>query len=230
MITKQTTFILGAGASWPYGFPTGQELREIIIDNTLGRRLDGWQSKYNFYNFKEYYVRKFGDEFARSPISIDAFLERRPEFLTIGKISIALALIGKENPDELTKSGNGKWYSYLFSKILTPEVDSIKNNKLSIITFNYDRSLDYFLLDSLEHSFDLDPRSCIKELGLLMPIHIYGKLGDLPHVGQSSISYSGEIDQMNINVAINDNNLISEREREAEILLKIKNSLSISIL
>lgn len=30
MITENTIFILGAGASKPYGFPTGAELREQI--------------------------------------------------------------------------------------------------------------------------------------------------------------------------------------------------------
>jgi len=32
--TRPTVFILGAGASWPYGFPTGGELRSEIIKAT----------------------------------------------------------------------------------------------------------------------------------------------------------------------------------------------------
>ena len=30
MIAEQTVFILGAGASWPYMYPTGQELSDDI--------------------------------------------------------------------------------------------------------------------------------------------------------------------------------------------------------
>ena len=33
MITEETLFILGAGASNPYGFPTGKELRSYISGN-----------------------------------------------------------------------------------------------------------------------------------------------------------------------------------------------------
>jgi len=33
MIKEKTVLILGAGASKPYGFPTGEELRREIIDN-----------------------------------------------------------------------------------------------------------------------------------------------------------------------------------------------------
>jgi len=32
MITKPTVLVIGAGASKPYGFPTGQELRDYILE------------------------------------------------------------------------------------------------------------------------------------------------------------------------------------------------------
>ncbi len=31
MITKPTVFILGAGASKPFGYPTGNELKDLIV-------------------------------------------------------------------------------------------------------------------------------------------------------------------------------------------------------
>lgn len=37
MITKNTLFILGAGASVPYGYPTGRELRKLLISNSSDR-------------------------------------------------------------------------------------------------------------------------------------------------------------------------------------------------
>ena len=39
MITIPTVFILGAGASKSYGFPTGAELRKDIIRNCVDRLL-----------------------------------------------------------------------------------------------------------------------------------------------------------------------------------------------
>ncbi len=32
MIEQETVFILGAGASFPYGYPNGDELRKSIIE------------------------------------------------------------------------------------------------------------------------------------------------------------------------------------------------------
>jgi len=37
MITKKTLFILGAGASVPYGYPTGQELRKLLFTKSPKR-------------------------------------------------------------------------------------------------------------------------------------------------------------------------------------------------
>ena len=49
MITEDTLLILGAGASFPYGYPTGKELRHIICkefpieyDALFGNRTDDW--------------------------------------------------------------------------------------------------------------------------------------------------------------------------------------------
>ncbi len=35
MFEKKTVFIIGAGASWHYGYPTGAELVESIIESAL---------------------------------------------------------------------------------------------------------------------------------------------------------------------------------------------------
>ena len=48
MIDKQTVFILGAGASAPYGYPTGKQLRQQIIDN-----LDINRKKVDMVQFNE---------------------------------------------------------------------------------------------------------------------------------------------------------------------------------
>ena len=39
MITHPTVFILGAGASKPYGFPTGKELRVQIITEFVNENI-----------------------------------------------------------------------------------------------------------------------------------------------------------------------------------------------
>ena len=44
MITMPTVFILGAGASKPYGYPTGSELKNIILRNLEGEPISGYSS------------------------------------------------------------------------------------------------------------------------------------------------------------------------------------------
>jgi hypothetical protein len=43
MFDKPTVFILGAGASWHYGYPTGEELVKMVI-KTAGRLGDFCQA------------------------------------------------------------------------------------------------------------------------------------------------------------------------------------------
>ena len=97
MITKPTVLILGAGASMPYQFPSGKKLREKIcreIKEPLKDLFDVPSKKAE--------VEHFISSFSRSGTSsIDAFLEYRTEFMEIGKLAIALALIPSENEGKL---------------------------------------------------------------------------------------------------------------------------------
>jgi hypothetical protein len=76
-------------------------------------------------------------------------------------------------PDE---SRGGDWYSYLWEK-LNSTFEEFGNNKLSIITFNYDRSLEHYLLNSLHYSHRKEFDECAKTLAQIPLIHVYGQLG-----------------------------------------------------
>src|SRR5439155_25433611 len=51
--------------------------------------------------------------------------------------------------------------------------------KLAVITFNYDRSLECFLLNALKSSFNKKDDECIKVLNKMPIIHLHGQLGTL---------------------------------------------------
>ena len=78
--------------------------------------------------------------------SVDAFLESWPteEFTEIGKTVIAIKLIGSEKLSLLERKRDRKWYEYLWNELGTTKQD-FSHSKLSVITFNYDRSLEYTL-------------------------------------------------------------------------------------
>jgi hypothetical protein len=91
------------------------------------------------------------------PKSIDEFLSRdfstaTKIFRQIGKLAIAHAIAASESPQAFEDAdgnlSNDHWYNYLWQECLAPNcktLEDLKNKKLRVISFNYDRSLEYFL-------------------------------------------------------------------------------------
>jgi hypothetical protein len=97
----------------------------------------------------------------------------------VGKTAIAASLIPYEDESKLF-GGPDNWYEYLF-RHLGPSKDDILRSKLSIVTFNYDRSIDHFLFTAFKGSFNLGTDETRKILTETLPIvHVHGKLGPLP--------------------------------------------------
>jgi len=223
MITEKTVFILGAGASAPYGYPTGEELRRIICfdypkianqDIYFDREDNGNQDKRD--TAKK--AKKLAEVFYKSSASsIDLFLSANRDYSEIGKRAIICSIHRAEMlskfREEISDPKND-WYTYLYrrmTKILT-EPDSYKgfgNNKVSFITFNYDRSLEYFLYESLTNFFTTIPLQKIKTAKLIpFPfLHVYGKIANLPWQTANGIEYKKKeigsvIDKMINNIRI----------------------------
>jgi hypothetical protein len=176
MITKPTILILGAGASVPYGFPSGRNLKTIIL-----RRLfqDDIIGSYGPMGFEKGIILRFRAEFRQSGVdSIDAFLEHRPEFINLGKNAIAEALIPFEQEQLLFPPVND-WYGYLLNQ-LNAQHNQFANNRLSILTYNYDRSLEWYLYKALKARFGLNDENALIMIKSIPIIHLHGKLGNLP--------------------------------------------------
>lgn len=188
MITENTVLVLGAGTSNPYGYPTGKRLKDEIIKRTLEKEMIQLYAQFDTnVNELEQFIKAL--QKSAKP-SIDAFLEHRSEFTEIGKIAITEALIKYE--DEELLFNNDDWYQYLFNKLST-EFDEFDKNKLSVITFNYDRSLEHFLLTALKNSYGKSEETCVKKLLSIPIIHVYGQIGPLPWQGGNFFrSYSPE--------------------------------------
>jgi hypothetical protein len=81
VITKQTTFVLGAGSSKPYGLPLASELRRSILDMA--------NTALEPYGISTNDVTAFQHAFKfSSQASIDAFLEYRKDYIPVGKYAI----------------------------------------------------------------------------------------------------------------------------------------------
>ncbi|HAT2047968.1 TPA: hypothetical protein I8685_001266 [Legionella pneumophila] len=243
MFSKNTLFILGAGASLPYGYPTGLNLVKEIINNidkdeiffplrqsepfanfNLEKFTNNLVSCPNIQNIPDnvrvnnnfklnavvtvdmIQVDNNGFFFLKtplndllelkelkealiqfSPISIDTFLRDNPKYGVAGKIMIIYTLLKLENLNDFKPSSANKsnqlddnWYPYLLNDILygcAENPDNILNSNLNIITFNYDMSLDHYLIDTLSKIEVLVSKFPDKEyLDNIKIHHVYGSL------------------------------------------------------
>ena len=130
---KNTVFILGAGASVPYGYPTGFDLSQQIkgyLGNLVTESLGMHEHLapmlrelgHGIKELKEFYECFFG----AATYSIDKFLENRPDFGMLGKLLIAYFLKVKEGPNLIfNRLRENNWYAELFNR-LDVTVDNAK--------------------------------------------------------------------------------------------------------
>ncbi len=120
--------------------------------------------------------------------SIDLFLSRNKEtHYEQGKFILAWCILYFESIckfNEDIREPDTDWYKWFYNEITkeiitSNELEKIKENKLNIITFNYDRSFEEFLSQSLLYSFAGDRRDVINILDWIKVIHTYGKILEL---------------------------------------------------
>lgn len=113
--------------------------------------------------------------------SIDAFLEKNPDCVALGKLLIADCLKSHEDEDRLFPPHDPGWYQYLFNS-LADTVDAVGESHIAIVTFNYDRSLEAYLHRSIQHRFRVSEEGAADLLGQVRIIHPHGILGPYPEV------------------------------------------------
>jgi hypothetical protein len=171
-IEKSTVFVLGAGASVPYGYPTGGQLVDWIINSPL--QANTTLNCQDYWNFKAA-LAKSPDE------SVDAFLESQPNLEPIGKRAIAEWLINCEMAEKLKRRAESDdWVRALFRAQLKGRAfEHIPGLPFCFVTFNYDRSLEAVIFDCLSGKFG---RSDQDTGGMCMTIpifHVHGCLDPL---------------------------------------------------
>lgn len=180
MIAQSTVFIIGAGGSKPYGYPTGHELRQEILAGNWKKWADNEVSANEFiqhYNLS-------------SNESIDLFLSRNCKYAKLGKMAVAYCIMEAEKRSRFRSDVHGgteeDWYSYLFNKMVEgivseKDIDDFEKNKCTFITFNYDRSFEHFMFESLQHSFVDVSEERVKRIWSSQPVfHVYGQVAQLP--------------------------------------------------
>ncbi len=213
MIDKKTVFILGAGASCPYGYPHAAQLRKDICIDLPKKTQHRLVSGKNFHKFIagkeseliEYFAKTFLD--SATP-SIDLFLARNPRLAETGKYIIAHEILSAEETSRFNELShpNQDWYSYLYHRltqdvITENDLKKINLNNITFITFNYDRSLEHFLYTSFKNSFTAVPENKILDIVKNIPIHhVYGKIAPLGwENGNEGLSYRVKVNDLILN-------------------------------
>lgn len=181
MIETPTVLVLGAGASMPYGFPSGGGLKDRILDiqNTSGAK------QIYELGFDAGELGSFQRRFQASHLaSIDRFLQHCPDYSPLGKSCIAACI--RANEQQFlgkfldSSAALNDWYPLLWNAIADVSENDFHRNRLKIITFNYDRSLEIFLSFAYASTYGIELAPASFKLRQTVEIlHVYGDLGAL---------------------------------------------------
>jgi hypothetical protein len=178
-----TVFVLGAGASAPFGFPLGRNWSKQIYNGLSGSAQPLAGMLHNTLGHDYAILDRFHKElYFSGKNSIDAFLEHRREYEQLGKAVIAATLIPHET-DAIFGYAADNWLRYTYEKLDTGFEefgDNFGDNKVSFITFNYDRVIEWFFVTALSNSYHRSKRDCAAVLKSIPIIHLHGRLGYLP--------------------------------------------------
>ncbi|MEE4354131.1 MAG: hypothetical protein V2J25_14820, partial [Desulfatiglans sp.] len=130
---------------------------------------------------REDYI-EFADDLAKSGYSsVDAFLENKQEWLDVGKAAIALQMLRAESECKHRlfppKQPSDHWYETLWTHLSAPSWRGFKSNPISIVTFNYDRSLEHYLVTVACNRYGIRPHTALRGITQFPILHVHGDLG-----------------------------------------------------
>lgn len=212
MITKQTVLILGAGASKPYGYPVGEKLIDLIIGRTqldsndrraiaplLGVDVKEQTWTQSIQQLNQRFITRLQSSDAPS---IDTFIHNHSDdvpFAMFGKAMICRALLNSTEHLFITDDpvfAKDNWYKELWHSLsadVGKDHKRLLQNKLTIITFNYDTSLERYLTTVILRNYPGADEAFVEKFFKTIPIlHVYGKI-DQHFNGRNSVPLTREI-------------------------------------
>jgi hypothetical protein len=182
MQEPRIVLVLGAGASQPYGLLLGEALKCRVAIRTR----EMYDLKRNSaYDPDE--LKKFEHAVWRNKLkTMDEFLEDHPRFLDIGARLVADVIASYETDKGLFE-GLPDWYTALFNELRLQEKGP-DLSRLAVVTFNYDRSLEHFIADSIKHNCPESKQLSARDMwNKVKIVHAHGSLGEYPAVGYGQV-------------------------------------------
>jgi hypothetical protein len=177
---KKVTFVLGAGSSAAFGFPTGLQLKDLItkkppLEPFNQRLLVGEHIAPHLLSLEREKARHAASMLRVSgSLSIDAWLEHNPQFQDWGRYAIARQLLRCER--DLTSHVRfcNDWDAWLFD--LLTRNGHTHRDRYRFISFNYDRSFEVSLVHMLQHGRGHTLESALAVVNEMPILHVYGTL------------------------------------------------------
>ncbi len=173
MIKDSTVFLVGAGGSAPYLFPSGQKLLHEArmyspsqIHEETGKRHSLTQA----IEFRETMRAAQSD-------SIDSVLEYRPDLNEIGRSWIASLILRAEFNSRNFYPAEDDWIGYLFRQIDAGSFQDFCDRPVCFITYNYDRLIEQRITAGLLSKFKPTPEQIARYWTDRPVIHLHGAVG-----------------------------------------------------
>ncbi len=222
MIRRSTAFILGAGTSVPYGFPAGEALLRTARSFDLANLRNKMCARAPI-DANELYaaLQRTHDS------SLDTLLELRPDITDAGKRLIASMILELEYHSTFHArypAPKDDWLATFFGELVTgtKRLEEFANNPIVLITYNYDRLLEYRLSRALAAHYGRSDAECIETLRKLPIIHLHGDLGALPGFAeQQTVPFGPDLNDRTaftqfVNVAASRIVIVHEAKDETE--------------
>jgi hypothetical protein len=171
----KTVFILGAGASVPYGLPTGEHLRSLILNGSppeflspnRNGPLDEDISRLRTRELDEFLVA-----FRGTSLTIDQFMFERSGQSELGKKLIAHHLLPLEYAAISQNLFTNEWMKWLFQR--WHQNQTLFHGNVEFITFNYDRIVEIGMQIMMANAVAISYSECSRFQ--LFVHHMYGAL------------------------------------------------------
>lgn len=233
MIQKPTAFVLGAGASMEFDFPSGYALTQMLAAPAWDDGLSGTLQSLVALGYPHDRLLEFSKALRLSGcMSVDAFLEHRPDLREIGKAAIAAALIPFEKPFALfsERRAGPTLYSLIWQS-MNAKPSHFHQNKAHFITFNYDRSLEEYLHTAIRNLYNLPELEAREVVSRVDIKHVHGSLGHHPtrvldDANAQARHYQPQVDRASVELAASAIRIIHEALDEDDAFAAAKETLA----
>ena len=105
--------------------------------------------------------------------------------------------------------------------------DGFPANKLSVITFNYDRSLEHYFRTAFANTHGMDYAKATEIVDRISIIHLHGQLGKLPPSKGAGREYGPEFSKYNLDACVGNDGIkiVSEASPDTPDFIRAKDLL-----